>query len=151
MHRLCAKPGHWAVGYFRRHIWCPCHFPTAWCRYRFSFASVRLKTSWSYFSPLFLAQIQFGSVTLAQGHFRSHSVACGFCMPKTSYRSELNQCGWSHCVQLAKTQKLIRILTASVTTWPWIHMAQGHTLTLNFQCQQMRVSMGFDERNTMLS
>ena len=53
----------------------PAVFFAAVCRYRFSFVSTRLKTSSSCFSPLFLAQIQFGSAIFAEGHFRSHDVA----------------------------------------------------------------------------
>ena len=93
-----------------------------------------------------MVQIQFGSVIFAEGRFRSHDVARVFFF-KTSYRNELNQCGWFHCVQLAKTQKLICILNLFDHHWTLIHVAYGHTLTINFRRQQIHVSMGLDERN----
>ena len=128
----------------------PAVFLAALCRYRYSFVSTRLKTSWSYFSPLFLVQIHFGSAIFAEGHFRSHDVVRVF-LPKTSYRSELNKCEWSHCVQLAKTpKKWYAFWSSLVVAWPWIRVAQGHALTLNFRCQQIHVSMGLDERSTMV-
>ena len=96
----------------------PAVFLAALCRYRYSFVSIQLKTSWSYFSPLFLVQIKFGPVIFAQGHLgRMMSLAF---FSKTSYRNKLNQCGWSHCVHFAKTQNMICILTLF-----------GHHLTLN--------------------
>ena len=54
------------------------------------------------FQPTLFGPIQFGSVIFAQGHFRSHNVARVFFLPKTPYRTELNQFGWSHCVNLPK-------------------------------------------------
>ena len=87
----------------------PAVFSAALCLYRYSFVCTQLETSWWYFSPLLLVQIQSGSVIFAQRHFRSHDVARVF--PKTSYRNELNQCRWPHCAQFAKTKKMICILT----------------------------------------
>ena len=97
----------------------PAFLPAALCRYRLSFVRLGLKThdhisahsSWSRFN----LDHQWSSIKVILGRMTSRT----FFLPKTSYRCE-NQCGWSHCVQLAKRQKLIRTLFLS-----------GHHLTLN--------------------
>ena len=65
---------------------------TVLCRHGYSFVINHSKTSWSsYPRPIIILEAQFGSVTFAQGHFRSYKVT-------TSYRNEIERSGGFHWV-----------------------------------------------------
>ena len=102
----------------------PAVFSAALCRCRHIFVSSRLKTSWSYFRPLMVIQVQYGSVIFAPDHFKSYEV-CALFLPKTSYKNELKQCRRSHCVQLATTHRLrlrspldLKFTCPKIILWP---------------------------------
>ena len=57
-----------------------------------------------------VVQVQFGSVTFFQCHFRSCKSLAIFWL-KTSYWNKIERRGWSHRVQSVKTCRLIYILT----------------------------------------
>ena len=106
------QPGHWAVRLFSKTCLVPLRFSLLLCVDIASVLSVlglkphdhtSVHSFWSRFN---LDKRSLLKVILG----RMMSGACFF-LPKTSYRSELNKCGWSHCVQLAKTRKLTPILT----------------------------------------
>ena len=117
-HRECAKPGHWVVRLFSKACLAPLPFSLLRCVYIATVLLVlRLKphdhiSALSFCSTFGLDQWSLLKVILCRMTSRV------FVSPKTSYRNELNQCWWSHCVQLAKTQKLICFWHSSVTTWP---------------------------------
>ena len=52
--------------------------------------------------PMVVAQVQFGSVTFSQYHFRSHKVTCVLII-LTSYRNQIQQCEWSNCFQIVNS------------------------------------------------
>ena len=85
------------------------------------------KTSWaSYLNPIWVVQMQLGSVTFDQGHFRSYNVTRLLLI--TSCRNEVEGCMRSHCVQLVKAHRLMRLMMIEClrspldlkVTWPEI-------------------------------
>ena len=118
-HRLCAKTGHWVVSLFSKACLTPLPFSLLLCVDIATLLSVlSLKphgdisahSCWSIFNLN-----QWSLLKVILGRMMLHAF-----FPKTSYGNELNQCGWSHCAQFAKTQKMICILTLF-----------GHHLTLS--------------------
>ena len=109
---------------------------TVLCWHSGSLVISHSKTSWwSYLMPFVVAQVRFGSVTffnVISGH-----VSLFRFLLISSYWNEIERWGWSHCVQLLKTYRLIYIL-----------ILFGHHLALRERVLRSKFDFDLWELNT---